>query len=306
MGRVALLLGGLALGWSGSASAASPAKLLPAAEPAMQVYLAREAESGCEPNCQEWIAAQGRIEAGSVARFSKVLRQLGNRKVPVLIDSSGGRVNEALEIGRLARAKGLDVVVSRTVFISCATADADCRRRAGAAKARLGVPIADLSMCASSCAFILAAGKRRLVGPAAFVGVHQVRSFYVYARLVRTYRFTPSGREVVSERRVTERVVETRTPERTYDQIRRYFTEMGIGEAIMPLILSTPGDRLHWMTRSELETTRLVTDWMDGGQAPAGPAVPGPAPVAAPALDGVPGAPTADASGAAVPETPRK
>jgi hypothetical protein len=301
MRRVApLLLCGLGLGCSITAAAASPTRLLPAAEPAMQIYLARSAEPGCEPNCPEWIAAQGRIEAGSVARFRRVLRRLGDRRVPVLIDSSGGRVNEALEIGRLARARGLDIVVSRTVFASCARADTACRRRARAAKARLGVPIADLSMCASSCTFILAAGTRRLVGPAAFVGVHQVRSFYVYARLVRTYRFTPMGREVVSERRVTERVVETRTPQRTYDQIQRYFAEMGIGEAIMPLILATPGDQLHWMTRAELEATRLATDWIDGGQAPAGPAV------AAPARDGVAGAPTADFLGAAVRDTPSK
>jgi hypothetical protein len=304
MRRVALLLCGLGLGWSVTASAA-PTSPASAAEPAMQVHLARSAEAGCEPDCPEWIAAQGRIEAGSVARFRRVLRQLGDRKVPVLIDSSGGRVNEALEIGRLARAGGLDVVVSRTVFTPCARADTACRRREKAAKVRLGVPIADLSLCASSCAFILAAGTRRLVGPAAFVGVHQVRSFYVYARLVRTYRFTPSGREVVSERRVTERVVETRTPQRTYDQIRRYFAEMGIGEAIMPLILSTPGDQLHWMTRGELETTRLVTGWIDGGQVLAGPAVvPGAVPVAAPARDEPRGAPTAEASGAAVLDTP--
>jgi hypothetical protein len=130
----------------------------------------------------------------------------------------------------------------------------------------LGVPIADLSMCASSCAFILAAGTRRLVGPTAYVGVHQIRSFYIYARVVRTYRVTATSKQLVSERRVTERVVETRTPQKTYDDIGRYFAEMGIGAGLMPLILATPGDQLHWLTPEELKATGLATDRLDGEQ----------------------------------------
>jgi hypothetical protein len=80
----------------------------------------------------------------------------------------------------------------------------------------------------------------------------------------------------MSERTVTEKIVETRTPKRTYDQVRRYFTEMGIGAAIMPLILSTPGDRLYWLTPGELKTTGLATHWIEGEQVLAGMAEPTP------------------------------
>jgi hypothetical protein len=146
----------------------------------------------------------------------------------------------------------------------------------------------DLAKCASSCAFILAAGTRRLVGPAAFVGVHRIRSYYVYTRVLRTYRVTATTRQLVSERRVTEKVVETRTPQKTYDQIRRYFGDMGIGEGIMPLILATPGDRLHWLTRDELQATGLATDWIDGAPALIGVVSPA-APMTAHASDGGPG-----------------
>jgi hypothetical protein len=256
-----------------TAAAARPAKPQPAGEPSMQFDLVRSAEPGCEPQCPEWIAAQGKIDGTSVARFKRVLRQLGDRKVPVLIDSNGGRVNDAFAIGRLARARGLDVVVSRTVLTACAPADATCRRRLRAVKVRLGLPKAELSKCASSCAFILAAGTRRLVGPTAYVGVHQIRSFYIYARVVRTYRLTATRKRLVSERRVTERVVETRTPQKTYVEIGRYFAEMGIGEGLMPLILATPGDRLHWLTPEELKSTGLATDWLDGEQLLTGAAV---------------------------------
>jgi len=244
----------------------------------MQFFLVRSAEPGCEPQCPEWIAAQGKIEGSSVARFKRVLRQIGDRKLPVLIDSNGGRVNEAFAIGRLARAKGLDVVVSRTDFTACATADAACHHRLRVENVRLGLPKAELSKCASSCAFILAAGRRRLVGPMAYVGVHQVRSFYIYPRVVWTHRVTATNKQPVSERRVIEKVVETRTPQRTYDEIGRYFAEMGIGEGLMPLILATPGDRLHWLTPEELKATGLATDRLDGEQLLARAAVPLPAP----------------------------
>jgi hypothetical protein len=213
-----------------------------------------------------------------VVRFKRVLRQIGDRKLPVLIDSNGGRVNEAFAIGRLARAKSLDVVVSRTDFTACAPADATCRRRLRADNLRLGMPNAELSKCASSCAFILAAGTRRLVGQMAYVGVHQIRSFYIYAKVVRTYRVTATTKQLVSERRVTEKVVETRTPQKTYDEIGRYFAEMGIGEGLMPLILATPGDRLHWLTPEELKATGLATDRLDGEQLLARAAVPLPLP----------------------------
>jgi hypothetical protein len=258
----AALAAGLALGVSAAAAGTTGSQ--PPADAPMQFRLVRSAAPGCAPDCPEWIAAQGKIEAGSAARFRRLLRQVGNRRLPLLIDSNGGRVHEAFEIGRLARARGLDIAVSRTVFTSCAPADADCRRRSRAAKVQLGMPEADQSKCASSCAFILAAGRRRLVGSAAFVGVHQIRSFYVYAKVLRTYRVTATGKRLLSERHVTEKIIETRTPQSTYDQIRRYFAEMGVGEGIMPLILSTPGDQLRWLTREELQETRLATESTDG------------------------------------------
>jgi hypothetical protein len=273
MRLVAVALCGLALGWGPAAEAGSGSLEAPA-EPPMQVYLVRSAEPGCEPNCPEWIAAQGRIEAGALTRFKRVVDRLKGRNVPVLIDSGGGRVQEALAIGRLARARGLDIVVSRTALTGCAAADKECRRRQRREPQRPGLPDADMARCASACAFVLAGGTRRLVGPAAFVGVHRVRSFYVYIQVHRQYHFTPAGRQVVSERRVTERVIETPTPQRTYDQIRRYFADMGIGGDIMGLILATPGDRLHWLSPDELAATGLATDRSDGTRLLAGIAEP--------------------------------
>jgi hypothetical protein len=283
MRLVAVVVCGLALAWSSPGATAKSSRRQSVVELPMQVYLVRSAQPGCEPQCPEWIAAQGRIESSSVARFKRVLRQLGERKVPVFIDSSGGKVHEAFAIGRLLRRRGLDVAVTGTVFTPCAPADAGCRKAASGG-ALTGLPEPRLSKCASACAFILAGGTRRLVGAEAFVGVHRIRSFYVYTRVLQTYRMTSSRKRVLSERTVARRVVETRTSQRVYDQIRRYFAEMGVGDPVMPLILATPSDSLHWLTREELRTSRLATEWSDGEQllgsavvpAPSGPQAAGP------------------------------
>lgn len=242
----------------GISAAATPQDPPILVEPPMEVYLVRSAEPGCEPHCPEWIAAQGKIEEDTASRFRRVLRQIGHRKVPVLIDSSGGRVSEALEIGRLIRARSLDVVVSGTELVPCAPSDRACRYSA-ARKIRLGVPQSTLSKCASACAFVLAAGARRLVGSTAFVGLHRIRTF----RVLMTYRGSDGARGG-ADGWVKEKVVEIPTPRRTYDQIRRYFAEMGVGGAVMPLILSTPADRLRWLTRGELRSTRLSTHTIGG------------------------------------------
>jgi hypothetical protein len=60
------------------ASAASKDKAsrpkTPPPEPAMKVYVVTSAQDGCEPDCPQWIAAQGQIVDGSLARFKKALR----------------------------------------------------------------------------------------------------------------------------------------------------------------------------------------------------------------------------------------
>jgi hypothetical protein len=246
-------------------------------EPPMQVHLVRSAEPGCEPQCPEWIAAQGKIEEGTAVRFKKVLRQIGDRKVPLLIDSSGGRVSDAFEIGRLIRARGLDVAVSGTELVPCLPSDQACRQ-AATRTIRLGLPLATQSKCASACAFVLAAGARRLVGSTAFVGLHRIRTF----RVLLTYDGAAAGAREGAGGWVTEKVIEIPTPKRTYNQIRRYFVEMGIDGAVMPLILSTPADKLRWLTRGELRSTRLATHAVGGvelvGKAPAEASAPEAAP----------------------------
>src|SRR5262245_53671387 len=86
----------------------------PPSDPPMKVYVVTSAEEGCEPNCRQWIAAQGKIVAGSLAQFKSALGKIGKSNMPVLIHSGGGLAEEAMAIGRLIHKKGLDVAVAKT------------------------------------------------------------------------------------------------------------------------------------------------------------------------------------------------
>ena len=259
------------------AAAARPSlttvKTAPAPPVSMKVMLVASAAEGCRPDCPEWIAAQGMIDSDTLPQFKKVLRAIGSKKVPILIDSGGGVVDDSLAIGRLIRAKGLDIVVSKTTVLKCEDGAPGCKggkphgQLAGGAV--IGTPVARLAKCASSCAFILAAGQRRIVGPTAFVGVHQVKTLRTTAQIQQKFRIekqtvwgipTETRRILISEKLVNQRTTEAKTPDSAYTKIAKYFEEMGVHEPIMPILKSTPNSSIHWLTRSELKTTAMATD----------------------------------------------
>jgi hypothetical protein len=261
MRTFAILASAIAL--AGSAGAAAPDTKAALVEAPMQVHVVRSAHPGCEPQCTQWIAAQGKIVPDTAARFKKVLGQLGERKLPIFVDSGGGAVNEALVIGRLVRAKGLDVAVTRTELVPCAADDAACRKAKAGGELR-GLARATLSKCASSCAFILAGGTRRLVGPGIGVGVHQItttmRKYLVWTR--RSFGGPVETRKtLVSERRVGQKNAQTQS---TYADIRQFLAEMDIGADLMPLMTSVPYYDIHWLTRAELQATHLATHFING------------------------------------------
>ena len=291
--------------------AAKPATPAKTSQPAgmqgapMKVVVVRSAAPGCEPGCTEWIAAQGMIDQDTLPQFRKVLKSIGTRKLPILIDSGGGMVDDSLEIGRLIRAKGLDVAVAKTTLKPCLDSDATCRKAAKAGSPSQGLPVAKFSKCASSCAFILAAGNRRYVGPTTFVGVHQVTTYQTTAQVLQKYRIekklvwgvpVETKRTLVSEKRVNEKTVMTKTPESTYTKVARYFSEMGIASELMPILKKTPSTGIHWLTRTELKSTAMATDTIDGEQLLAGAAAAAAVPVVPVAVDAQPQPPASTAT----------
>jgi hypothetical protein len=240
----------------------------------MKVTVVRSAGAGCQPVCAEWIAAQGQIDESTPEEFRRVFARLGSRKLPILIDSIGGEVDAALAIGRMIRGRGLDIFVTRTVIEPCTATANECRTL-DANSIESGRPEARISKCASACAFLLAGGVRRYVGAWTLVGLHEIKAISTL-RLIRQHyrlerRTTPDGQTAPQKRIIKEELlkVETRegpAEERTYRKIARYFAEMGIAPAIMPIMRAAPNTTIHWLKVAELKTTGLATDFINGEQ----------------------------------------
>lgn len=85
----------------------------------------------------------GRIAPGDAARLAERLERRDEADITIWLDSPGGSVTDALEIGRALRAGGFDTAM-----------------RTGA-------------VCLSACPYILAGGATRRLEDGALVGVHQ-------------------------------------------------------------------------------------------------------------------------------------
>ena len=69
----------------------------------------------CEPNCRGWVSAVGIITADTPKDFENfpAERQLGG--ATVVLDSSGGSVNDAITLGRRFRNLGLLTTVGISI-----------------------------------------------------------------------------------------------------------------------------------------------------------------------------------------------
>ncbi len=59
-------------------------------EPPMRFVHVVSADPACEPNCPEWLSAEGRIEPGSAPAFAEAINRLGVRRLPILIHPRNG------------------------------------------------------------------------------------------------------------------------------------------------------------------------------------------------------------------------
>jgi hypothetical protein len=198
------------------------------------------ADPACQPNCPEWLSAEGRIEPGSATAFVAAIDALKGRRLPILLHSLGGSAPDAMAMGALIRASGLAVAVARTLITDCPETAPKCSD--GPAKAITGG-----ATCASACVLVLAGGVERLAGPAALIGVHQsttlVKASEGAAHLTLTRKFYEEPRFDAA--------------------MEAYLAEMGVGAPVMALMRKTPAASIRWLSLADLETSRLATGALD-------------------------------------------
>ncbi|MDI3562260.1 hypothetical protein [Bradyrhizobium sp. Arg816] len=184
----------------------------------------------CDPNCRGWVSAVGIITADTPRDFEEFSRgrQLGG--ATVVLDSSGGSVNDAITLGRRFRNLGL----STTVGISVQNRGGQSARPA----------VAPEAYCESMCVFLLLAGKKRYVPEAAHVRVHQIWM----------------GDRADDAKAASYSAQDLMIVERDIGRLAKYTFDMGGAGDLLSLALSVPPwEDLHELDTGELKLTNLVT-----------------------------------------------
>ncbi|HMI14036.1 MAG TPA: hypothetical protein VK567_21100 [Bradyrhizobium sp.] len=184
----------------------------------------------CQPNCRGWVSAVGIVTADSPRDFDEFARgrQLGG--ATIVLDSSGGSVNDSITLGRRWRNLG----ALTTVGISAQTRTAQGDRAS----------VAPEAYCESMCVFLLLSGKTRYVPEAAHVRVHQIWM----------------GDRADDAKAASYTAQDLMIVERDIGRLAKFTFEMGGAGDLLSLSLSVPPwEDLHELSRAELRLTNLVT-----------------------------------------------
>jgi hypothetical protein len=184
----------------------------------------------CQARCAGWISAVGIVTTDTPKDFEDFAQGRDLRGATVVLDSSGGSVNDSIALGRRFRKLGVMTTVGISVRTHGTHGDD------GAVDPR--------AYCESMCVFLLLSGKTRYVPEAAHVRVHQIWM----------------GDRADDARAATYSAEDLMIVERDIGRLAKYTFEMGGGGDLLSLSLNVPPwEDLHELSREELRLTNLVT-----------------------------------------------
>lgn len=234
--------------------------------PAMSFIVVRRAV--CNQPCPEWISAEGRITSDTPAQMRKILKKIGNRKLPVVFRSEGGDVNAAYAVGRMIRKAGLETAVGGTRLEGCPPEDLRC----AAAIARNGTSAGSTysygAYCVSACPLALAGGTTRVSSQWAYIGVHQITTVYNKMRVSYRieYKMVNGKRQEVSRkeigRKVTGQSSSTKLGKKATATLKAYLKEMDVSDDIVDLMMSAAPESMAMVAPTEALRTGLITDML--------------------------------------------
>jgi hypothetical protein len=180
----------------------------------------------CEPNCRGWVSAVGIVTADSPREFDEFARGRDLAGATIVLDSSGGSVNDSIALGRRFRSLGALTTVGVSV------------------RQKTGPSVAPEAYCESMCVFLLLSGKTRYVPDAARVRVHQIWM----------------GDRADDARAASYSAQDMMIVERDIGRLAKFTFDMGGTGDLLSLALSVPPwEDLHQLSRAELRLTNLVT-----------------------------------------------
>lgn len=182
--------------------------------------------AACQPNCGGWVGAVGIVTADTPNEFDEFARGRELFGTTIVLDSSGGSVNDAIALGRRWRNLGMLTTVGTSN---------DANEPTG---------VEPQSYCESICVFLLLSGRVRSVPHGAHVRVHQIWM----------------GDRADDAKAATYSADDMRIVERDIGRLAKYTFDMGGGGDLLSLALSVPPwEELHELSPAELRQTNLVT-----------------------------------------------
>lgn len=184
----------------------------------------------CQPNCRGWVSAVGIVTVDSPRDFDEFARGRQLDGATIVLDSSGGSVNDSIALGRRWRNLG----ARTTVGISVETRNPQGDRSS----------VMPEAYCESMCVFLLLSGKTRYVPEAAHVRVHQIWM----------------GDRADDAKAASYTAQDLMIVERDIGRLAKYTFDMGGAGDLLSLSLNVPPwEDLHELSREELRLTNLVT-----------------------------------------------
>lgn len=243
---------------------------LPQAAPAkkshdMTFRIMRESHPSCEPNCPEWIFARGQIVPGSAQKFKDIVDLAGTPGVPLIIQSAGGDMKEAMEMGRFIRAHMMDVAVGFAYEIPCKEGDVSCRRALIHNHAARGFVSTQPSFCASACTMVLASGVSRIAAANSVIGTHKCVNKPITQKIFYAEEYTMvNGVKVLLNKTETRRETvigeeATQTSIEFEANLRQYLALMGVEKNLLDYFDKAPPSDIYRMTLKDRAATRITT-----------------------------------------------
>lgn len=187
----------------------------------------RQGYSGGNCSTCSWIAADGEIVDGDDKKLIHFItnNDLDYQKL-IVINSPGGNVSAALDVGRLIRSRGMRVIVGLTAEME----------PEGASRTFQSY---DSGICASACVFILMGGvSREIADRDSKVGVHQ---------------FAPVFDEMGSIQSTTS------STQTAIALLQAYAITMGVEPTVLTLASSTRPENMLWLEPEQMEQLNLLT-----------------------------------------------
>jgi hypothetical protein len=232
----------------------------------------------CQPLCGGWVSAVGIVTSDTPKDFEDFAQGRDLRGATVVLDSSGGSVNDSIELGRRFRGLGLMTAVGTSVQLHTTQGDRSA--------------VEPEAYCESMCVFLLLSGKVRYVPEVAHVRVHQI---WMGDRADDAQAASYSAEDLM-------------IVERDIGRLAKYTFEMGGAGDLLALSLNVPPwEELHELSREELRLTNLVTTDAVAEVLPSagGSAAQNVAVATKPVQDRLAGTPVKDASAAPVAKSTR-